>query len=134
MSKREGGFTHSKVKKRRGVKIRTTIIPDSDEEDLPSNVNVDYARLVRTRVTASGKIGSVTTNSVPLLEGEEITADSSLEAGTDCAGDPVVGDVVMVVPTARRKQKKANDSVSIVEFILFSGLANDPSDKDAVLA
>lgn len=135
MSKRGGERTRNpKVKKRRGVKIHTTIIPDSDEEDLPSNVDVDYARLVQTRITASGKIGNITMSSIPLLEGEEITGDSSLEAGTNCAEDPVVEDVVTVVSTTQRKQKKVNDSVSIVKFILLSSLANDPSDEDAILA
>ena len=134
MLKRGGEFTRNpKVKKRWGFKICTMIIPDSDEEDLPSNIDMDYARLVQTRIMASGKTGSITTSSIPLPEGEEITGDSSLAAGTNCAEDPVIEDVT-VVSTTQRKQKRANDSVSIVEFILLSGLANDPSDKDAILA
>ena len=69
MSKRGEDSTHirvTKVKKRKGVKIRTLMVPESDKEDLPLNIKTDYARLVQTQVTASGKVGGVTTSSIPL--------------------------------------------------------------------
>jgi len=135
MSKRGEGSTRGgnpKVKKRKGVKIRTVAIPDSDGEDPPTNVCTDYARLVQTRVTASGKIGNVTTSCVPLLDEEEAAKDLP-EVDTDRAGDPVV-DNITVIPTARKKRNKANDSVSFIELVLLSGLANGSLDQDAVLA
>jgi len=123
MSKRGGESTRNqKVKKRKGIKIRTTVIPDSDEEGLPVNVNTDYARLVQTRVTASGKVGSITTSSVPLLEGEEATEDFSSEADIIRASDPVVDGIVTVVQKARKKRKKANDSVSFTEWTYSQAL------------
>ena len=136
MSKRGEGSTRGgnpKVKKRKGVKIRTVAIPDSDGEDPPMNVCTDYARLVQTRVTASGKIGNVTTSSVPLLDEEEAAKDLP-EVDTDRAGDPVVDNIITVIPTARKKRNKANDSVSFIELVLLSGLANGSLDQDAVLA
>ena len=69
MSKRGGGSIHGynpKVKKRKSVKIHALMVPESDEEDLPLNIKTDYARLVQTQVTASGKVGGVTTSSIPL--------------------------------------------------------------------
>ena len=77
------------------------------EEDYTSNIKMDYARLVQTRVTASGKVGGITTSSIPLQEVEDVTDNVLLEVHTDCAGDnigdTVIEDVVPVVPATRKK-------------------------------
>ena len=119
MSKRERRPTrpgNPVVKKRKGVKIRTIMVPDSDEEGSPSNVNTtDYARLVRTQVTQSGKVGSVTTSSVPLLEVEDILKNTPLpEADTDQWENAVVEDAGALTPATRKRRKKENDSVSLM--------------------
>jgi len=137
MSKRDGGSirrSNPKVRKRNGVKIRTVMVPESDEEDPPSNVNTDYARLVQTRVTPSGKIGSITTSSIPLLETDD-TADNVLlePVDTDCIGETAVEDMP-TIPTTQKKRKKANDSVCCIQLFSLPGLADSLSDKNAVLA
>ena len=141
MLKREGRPAHRgnpKVKKYKGVKIRALMVPESNEEDHTSNVKTDYAHLVQTRVTASGKVGGITTSSIPLQEVEDVTNDVLLEVHTDCAGhnigDTVIEDVVPVVPVTRKKRKKANDSVSLIQPYLFSCSANSFIDQDAFLA
>lgn len=118
MSKREGGRTqrgNPAVKKRKGVKIRTVMVPDSDDEGTPSNVNTtDYARLVRTRVTPSGKVGSVTTSSVPLLEVEDIVNDTlPPDVDANHGESAVFEDAVAPIPATRKRRKKENDSVSL---------------------
>lgn len=132
MSKRDSGSIcrgKPKVKKHKGVKIRTVIAPDSDEEDSHSNVTKDYARLVQTRVTASGKVGNVTTSSIPLLEVEDTTTDVQLGEDTDRVEETVIEDTVPVVPVTKKKRKKAND----IRPPSLSCLANDSSDQDAFL-
>ena len=136
MSKRDSGSIcrgKPKVKKRKGVKIRTVIAPDSDEEDSHSNITKDYARLVQTRVTASGKVGNVTTSSIPLLEVEDTTTDVQLGEDTNRVEETVIEDTVPVVPVTKKKRKKANDSVSLTWPPSLSCLANDSSDQDAFL-
>lgn len=120
MSKREGGpipKSNPKIKMRKGVKTRTIMVAESDEEDPPANASTDYAWLVQTRVTASGKAGTITTRSVPLLEVEDVAGDGSLGANINDDEDVVVGDTVTVVPAARKARKKANDSVSLASCI-----------------
>lgn len=137
MSKRRGAPIcrgNSKIKLRKGVKIRTITIQDSDEEDSPSNVNTDYAQLVQTQVTASGRVGSITMSRIPLLELEDVMGDISLEAGTDGDESAVTGDVVTVFPAVQKKRKKANDSVRLIKLPSLSHPANDSSDKDGFLA
>ena len=138
MSKREGGTTqrgNPTVKKRKGVKIRTVFIPDSDEEGHPSNINTtDYARLVRTQVKPSGKVGNVTTSSIPLLEAEDVTNDVLPEVDTNHSEVAVVEDVEAANPPTRRRRKKANDSVSLALMQPLLYLTNSLSDQDAFLA
>ena len=143
MSKREGGPSrhgNPTVKKRKGVKIRAVIILDSDEEGPPTNPSTtDYARLVRTRVTPSGKVGNVTTSSVPLLEVQDITNYVPLEVDTNHNTDVVVAaavedSTVAAIPTTRRRWKKANDSVSLMPIQPLSYHTNSTLDQDAFLA
>ena len=133
MSKRGGESLHRGkpiVKKRKGVKIRSTLILDSDEDDAPSNVNTGYVRWVKTRVAASGQVGNVTTSSVAFVDLEGTTEDPPLEVNTDepalevNTDEPAQGvsseqtwdvDLQGIAPKirgARRKQGKINDSVS----------------------
>lgn len=120
MLKREGASIRSgnhKVKKRKGVKIRSTIIPDSDEENPPLNANTEYARLVRTRVTASGKVGSITTSSLPIVEAAGNIPNPPPEVDVGHTIDTVAEDTtVSVFPIAQKRKKprrkRGNDSVS----------------------
>ena len=116
MSKRGGestGTGNPRVKKRKGVKIRTTLIPDSDEEVPTSNVNTDYARWVKTRVTTSGGVESVTMSSVPLVEVADNTNDLPPGVGTEPAADIAPDNATSATQVARRNRKKENDSVSL---------------------
>ena len=111
MSKRGGDSTRvrgTKVKKRKGVGSRTIVVPDSDEETLPTAAN-DYARVTKTRVAASGKAEKIATSSVPIFEAEKVNA-APLEPNTNVPGDTSVMYVDPVVPAKR--WKRANDSVS----------------------
>ena len=136
MSKRGGEPTrggHSKVKKRKNVKIRTTLIPDSDEETpaLP-NANSEYIRWVKTRVATSGD-GSVTTSRIPLVDMPEAEDDPLLlleEVDTD---DATQEDTVRTTTTTRRRQMKSNDSVSCPLTSTLSLVDND-SDQDEIVA
>jgi hypothetical protein len=113
MSKRGGDTTRvhaTKVKKRRGVGFRTIHIPDSDEEGLLPSTSDDYARVTKTRVTASGKAGKVTMRSVPIVEVEQPNTPVLPEENPDTFLDVVVEDVVPAMPAKR--QKTINDSVS----------------------
>lgn len=116
MSKRGGESNHAgkpRVKKRKGVKIRSTLIPDSDEDNPPSNVKPEYVRWVKTRVTASGQVGSVTASSVELMDLGGTNDDPPLEFNTEHeAGDVVLQGVAPKTSGTRRKKEKANDSVS----------------------
>jgi len=136
MSKRGGDSTYrgnTKVKKRKGVKVRVAVVSDDNEERTPQNTGTDYARLVRTRVTTSGKAGNITTSSVPLLEVEDTAKGLPTEVDTNPVGD-TAEDIPATIRTTRRKKKKANDSVSLPQFPSLSCVADTPSDKDAVLA
>jgi len=114
MAKRQGGSVHSvgtKSKRRKGIKIRTISIPDSGDEDTPpSNINVEYARLLKTRVATSGKADSVTVNTVPLFETKVTAHDDLPEPNVDSyevvpPGNPTPSTKV------KKKKKKKNDSV-----------------------
>lgn len=113
MSKRDGESIHNNtsLKKRKGLKIRATLIPDSDDET--SNVDVDCVRWVKTRVKTSGGVGSVTTSNVPLVEAADNTNGPLPEADTECAGDTVLEDAMSPTPVTQRKRKKENDSVGL---------------------
>ena len=113
MSKRGGEPTragNSKVKKRKNVKIRTTLIPDSDEETPLPNANAEYMRWVKTCITTSGD-GSVTTSRIPLVDMSETKDDPllPLEVDTDYT---TLEDTVRATTTTQRRQRKSNDSVS----------------------
>lgn len=110
MSKREGDPTQiraTKVKKRRGVGIRTITILDSDEED-PPPARKEYALVTKTRVGASGKVERVSMSSVPIFE--QPNTPSPPEEHLDDSMDVVVEHVVPAVPAKR--PNKVNDSVS----------------------
>jgi len=111
MAKRHSDSIHGvnvSVKKRKGIRVRTVTILDSD--DPPPNVTTEYARLLKTRVTTSGKADSVTMNSLQLFEAKDITHDDSLESFLDSNEEAVVENVVPSVP-AKKRRKKMNDSV-----------------------
>jgi len=90
MTKRHRDSTrgvNTKFKKQKGVKVRTVSIPDSDEEGLPSNVETEYARLLKTRATTSGKVDGVTMNSLTLFEAKAAASNDSLDPPTGtCQG------------------------------------------------
>lgn len=116
MSKRHWDPTYSvkvSVKKRKGVKVRTTAIPDSDDE-VPPKVDTEYARLLKTRVAASGKADSVTMSSLPLFE-LKATAhnDEPLDPGLNSQPEEDFVDSERMSPTkpVKKPRKKANDSV-----------------------
>ena len=118
MSKRAGELTRKgnpKVKRHNGVKIRSTLIPDSDEES-PSSTNVDCMRWVKTRVTTSGNAGSVKTSNIPLVDAPDVVDDPPTEADAPCAGDTLLEDTVPATQVTRRQRKKQNDSVSLLVY------------------
>ena len=129
MSKRGGESIHGGkpiVKKRKGVKIRSTLIPDSDEDDAPSSVNAEYIRWVKTRVTTSGQVGSITTSSVAFMDPEGTTNDPPLEANTDDSPLEVSSEQTQDIGLQgaatkirgdQRKQRKKNDSVSFPPYL-----------------
>jgi len=121
MAKRHGDTTYGvkvKVKKRRGVKVRTINVPDSDDEG-PPKVDTEYARLLKTRVAASGKADSITMNTLPVFELKATTHnDDSLDPGLD--GQPEESIVENTPPSmpAKKPRKKANDSVCYPSHLL----------------
>jgi hypothetical protein len=129
MAKRHGDPIHgagTKVKKRKGIKIRTVIVPDSDDEGPPPNVDAGYARLLKTRVATSGKAESVTTSSLLLFEDKEIVHNDS-EPTTDNP-EPLV--VENTIPSRRarkqRRRKKGNDSVRTLNSLNNSPVLTTP--------
>ena len=103
--------TAVKIKRRNGIRIRTVTAPDSDDDNSASNVDTEYARSFKTRVSAAGRAESVTMKSVRISEARELPQ-----------GDPdfVVNDyeeVIMEKPISSKKAKKrrkvGNDSVSV---------------------
>ena len=102
-----------KVKKRKGVRTQAILVPDSDDESLPSNVTTDYARLVKTRVNLSGKVGAITATSVHLLEVGGAPKDPPLEVAVDDLVDTAAEVTFPIIPATWKKQKKANDSVGL---------------------
>jgi len=121
MTKRHGDPAYGvkvRVKKRKGIKVRTIAIPDSDDEG-PSNVNTEYARLLKTRATTSGKADSVTMSSLPLFEVKNTThEDEPLEPCLD-SEEPdrtVAENTPVASKPAKKRRKKANDSVRCPTF------------------
>ena len=115
MSKRGSDPTRRgklQIKKRKGVRTQVILVPDSDDESLPPNVTVDYARVVKTRVDLSGKVGAITATSVCLLEVGDASEDPPLEVIVDGPVDAATEVIVPTVPATRKRRKKANDSVS----------------------
>jgi len=136
MSKRRSDSTrgvHVKVKKRKGVKVRIVNVPDSDDEG-PSRINTEYARLLKTRVSASGKAESVTMDRLPLPEAKVKRAaqnnppESTVDGYEEITTGPTIPDA-----KAKKKRKRLNDSVSTLVTEGFS-CANNSSDKDTGLA
>ena len=118
MSKQRGDSTRThatKVKKRKGVGSRKIAVLDSDEEDTFPKVLSEYARVTKTRVTASGKAEKIATSSVPVFE-TELNVHTLPESNIDGLVDTAVENVILAVP--RRKREKANDSVSSPVFQL----------------
>ena len=115
MAKRHGDSTNgvgASLKKRRGIKVRAIYVPDSDDEDPPPRFDTEYARLLKTRVTTSGKAESVTMKTLPFFEVEDIVHDSP-EPTIDppAPKDVMVETLPALTAPAKRKRKKANDSV-----------------------
>jgi len=120
MAKRHGDPAYGVkvgVKKRKGIKVRTVTVPDSDDEG-PSNVDTEYARLLKTRVTTSGKADSVTMNSLPLFEIKNTT--HSDEPSELCVNslepDETVAENTAPSKPAKKRRRKANDSVRCTTF------------------
>jgi hypothetical protein len=108
--------TGVKVKKRKGMKVRTVNVPDSDDEDPTPKVETEYARLLKTRVATSGKAESVTRNSLPVFEVKAISHNNSLEPTVDSYEEVVVGNATPTTK-AKKQRKRVNDSVHCVLFI-----------------
>ena len=125
---------NTKVKRRKGIKVRAIVIPDSDEGCIPQNVGTDYARLVQTQVKTSGKVGNITTYSVSFLDTEGVANDLLAEVDTNDVGDMVENVTLAMIPKTRRKQRKANDSVSLPQPSCSPALLMYPSYEDVVLA
>jgi len=119
------------IKKRKGIKVRTVNVPDSDEEGPHPNIDVEYARLLKTRVATSGKADSVTMTSLPLFEVKDSARDDSSELTTDRHEEFIVENVIPVTMGKKKRRKKMNDSVRLFLPIKQSSYANDPSDQDA---
>jgi len=134
MSKRGGDSTRilvTKVKKRKGVGSRTITILDSDEEDLLPKVSTEYARVTKTRVTASGKAERITTSSIPVFEVEDVNDHAPPEVDNDNLVDDATENVISVAPA--KKRKRVNDSVSDLTPHPHR-LSKNPLDQDALLA
>jgi hypothetical protein len=115
MSKRGGHSTRlrtTKVKKRHGVGSRTITVLDSDEEDAIPKAADEYARVTKTRVATSGKAEKVVTSNIQISEVEKVDIHPQLEADTGVPADTVENVVRAVPAKKRKKQQKANDSVS----------------------
>ena len=114
MSKRVSHSTlarTTKVKKRKGVGVRTIIVPDSDEEDTLPTDSEEYALVTKTRVGASGRAERVSMTSVPIFEVEQPDILAPLEENLGDSTEVAKNvDVVLKVPAKRRK--RVNDSVS----------------------
>ena len=106
----------SKVKKRRGVGSRVIAILDSDEDSPPPKASNDFARIMKTRVSASAKAEKVSMSSVPIFEEEQLNTPAPVEANVDDSADVVIKNVVPAVPAKRRK--RANDSVHFLFYQL----------------
>lgn len=134
MLKRGGDPTHGgnlQIKKHKGVRTRAILVPDSDDETLPSSVTADYARLVKTRVNLSGNAGGITTTSIRLLEVGSAPKDLPPEVVVDGPVDAATDVVIPIIPATRKKRQKANDSVSLTQ-LCYSG-PDGPADEDAVM-
>jgi len=113
MAKRHGDSTHGvnvRVKKRKGIKVRTVAVPDSDEENHTPNVNTEYVRLLKTRVATSGKADSVTMDSLALFEVKGVTHNDSSEPTID-GHEEIATEGAIPATTAKKRRKKKNDSV-----------------------
>jgi hypothetical protein len=116
MTKRHADPTHgpkAKVKKRKGVKVRTVNVPDSDDEGCPPNIDTEYVRLLKTRIATSGKADSITTSSLAISEAKEVVHDDSLEPTIDNHEEVAVENTIRTTKVKKRR-KKANDSVRCV--------------------
>lgn len=126
MRKRKGDSstgTKVKVKKLRGVKIRSIAVPDSDDEDQSRKDSPEYARLVKTRVSTLRKADSVTMSSLQLTEDGAPNDDSApitddLGPAVNDNDEATVENVEVPVTTARKERKKANDSVGSLCYVL----------------
>lgn len=117
MTKRHGDSTHGvnvKFKKQKGVKVRTVSIPDSDEEGLTPNVEIEYARLLKTRATTSGKVDSVTMDNLKLFEAKAAAHNEPSDPLTDTHEEFVAETIPIKI--AKKRRKKANDSVRSILF------------------
>lgn len=112
MAKRYADSAHGvkiKVKKQKGIRVRTASVLDSDAEDAPPDIDTEYARLLKTRVATSGKADSVTMNSLQLFEVKDVP-HSDPEPTIDSHGEVVVESAIPPT-TAKKPRKKKNDSV-----------------------
>jgi len=136
MAKRHGGDSihgiEVKVKKRKGVKVRTVNVPESDDEAPPPNVDTEYARLLKTRVATSGKADSVTMNTLRLNEVKDTTHSDALELAPNTCDESIADNTIPGMP-AKKPRKKMNDSVRYTVFTKPSSHADHPSDQDANL-
>lgn len=136
MSKRRGESLRTgkpKVKKRNGVKIRSLLIPDSDEENPVSNVDTSYTRLVKTRVTTSGQVGRVTSRSFPFLEVKS-TVNDPPEDYANHTEDTILQIAVPKTSETRKKRKKENDSVAPLIYLRPHPIDHHHLDENALVA
>jgi len=103
-----------KVKRRKGVRIRTVTVPDSDDERPPSNNSIEYARSVRTRASTAGKAESVTTKTVRILEAKDVRQDDPEPSADN--HEEVIEENPIPTKKAKKQRKKKNDSVRRIVF------------------
>jgi hypothetical protein len=98
-----------KVRRQKGVRIRTITVPDSDDENPPPNIGVEFARSVKTRVSTAGKAESVTMKAVRIFEAKDVRQDNLEPLVHD--HEEVIAEDPIPTKKARKQRTKKNDSV-----------------------
>ena len=103
-----------KVKRQKGVRVRTVTVLDSDDERPPSNSNIEYARSVRTRASTAGKAESVTMKAVRIFEAKDVLQGEPEPFVHN--HEEVISEDPVPTKKARKQRKKYNDSVRRIVF------------------
>ena len=84
-------------------------MPDLDDDNPVSNVDTEYVRSVKTRVSAAGKAESVMMKSVRIFEAKETPKDNPGPVVDDC--EEVITENLIPTKKAKMQRKRGNDSV-----------------------